>query len=282
MTILFYRPISDTGMLAAAKLRLPYYVEAGYKAETLEDLTIGHHLEPPSQEIKSTPSVLVCSPIPVDLLDKLLKKKRNPPLVIINLGPNPSNLNRLFFVLQKHGYYDPLLLTGLSSHLLGYNYMENRRVIIASFGGESLTIEPIHIPIAVPFTPLSSICRTHKSPPLKLEAGPRGWYQHGIYAGGRVYVSLAEGNSYIRAEKLNPTYGTVRYAIDQKCHKLALTEVTRLTGYPLDAEIRLQQLLPQENGFLIYTLLRDLSYPVWKNLFERIIYAQRQQLKQKG
>lgn len=264
MHFLFYGSIAGSAIHAAKELG--HSVEAlPYKAKTLEDVMFGHAL------ISSTPN------LPADFFvssanvnrdeGMAVIKQRTPSIIVWDLGtdvPIKADINRIIVPLQLMGY-TPSMLKGMSSHLLGYNYKQDRYVVIAKKGKEP-AILPAKIHIKKPFTPLSAIIRAEGDALITpfisgrnlYHQEPRGWN----------FVSRPLGNDHLQAHPLSLKVGSVWYGIDGKLHRLTVSEAAAIVGYPPALQTALMSLCP-DTGLAIYTILRDLPTPVWKDLFER-------------
>lgn len=262
MKALVYGSPAGTALFACEKLGIETF-SMPYKASSIEDMMFGGWLGFPQSE---GPFDLLCTSGTAELVKPLLKQI-DVPIILWDMGPKPSrkDINAAIVPLQLLGY-DVVVLTNLSVHTLGYNYIETRAVVVARKGAE-VAVKPSKLKISRPYTPLASICRTDTDE-----------YVVPVFAGSRLfhretrpwsYVSVPKANTYLLACQLSTKCGAVWYNIGGKLHRLTVSEAAAVVGYPLEAQLKLTTLC-EDSGMLVYNILRDLAHPMWTDLFERI------------
>jgi hypothetical protein len=267
MHIAFLGSISGSGPYAARNsghsVEVPYW-----KHDTVGEMVFGHALGFPKTSLLRTPEVIITSSYAVRQVIDLIKTWK-PLYVIWDLGPKPPTkpqINRVTAPLQIVGY-ETVMLRGLSSHDLGYNYQEDRAIIIAK-RGEAPVVIPPKLPIRRPFTPLSVIVDASKDEKIVpflngtmlFHKEPRPWS----------FVSKTLGDSFIKSHPLSVKVGAVWYAIEGKLHRLTFNEAAQIVGMPVECQMKLSQTI-DDDGMLVYTALRDISYPLWIDIMERTL-----------
>lgn len=268
MHISFLGTISGSSLYAALKLNHTIEVP-DWKSPTLEEICLGHRFDYPKISLVKTPDAVVTSSFATKPVMDFVKENK-PQYVIWDLGPKlPTRpqINRVSTPLQLAGY-EVALLKELSSHYLGFNYSESRAIIVAKKSDSPMVVVPAKIHITRPFTPLSAILdvsedeviipRVCDSRLFHLETRP--WS----------FVSPSLGDSFLKSHPLSLKVGAVWYGFNGKLHRLTPSEAAQIVGMPMECEKKLRKLI-DEPGLAVYCILKDISFPLWCDIFERVL-----------
>lgn len=266
MKFLFFNSISGAGPMAARSLNQKTYTTHTL-APSLEEICFGHALGIENTLVDTYDVLVLGKTDPKCLLS--LVKQYSPTFVIIDLGPlklPKRDINPLIISLQLKGF-KIALVKGLSTHTLGYNYYEDRAILIGKKEEEPVVL-PAKMPIKHPFTPLANIVDLTSDETIipfmnkgvMFHVVPRPWS----------FISPSRGDSYLCAHPLSIKTGAVWYGIQGKLHRLTVKEAAQIVGYPARLRKALQEVCKDQN-LQVYTILRDISYPLWMEIFRRVI-----------
>ena len=262
--ILVYNPIAASACFALKALGLDFVV-LGCKGGTLEDYTLGDRFgfEPYTGQNIET---LVTSDKSFDKVRPYIISKV-PKKIIWDLGRTASKaeLNRrikqIAMPLQVLGYSSSILY-GLSSHTLGFNIMETRSVLVATYGREAPFVAPSGIAFTKPYQSLENILKRKNDHDIDHE-DPTGLCN--LKAARKRTIGI----EFLKEPYISPTTGMTWVIIREKWHICTISEVANMYGYPIEAQKTLTKLVEEHEKFGIYLILKDLSFPLWKDMIER-------------